>query len=70
MASKIPFGQTFADVIDAAKMAGDTGRSVEQALNAKPELIKMAQSINRDYPALGAAIGIAAVGQANKEEAQ
>lgn len=70
MASKIPFGQTFADVIDAAKMAGDTGRSVEQALNAKPELIKMAQSINRDYPALGAAIGIAAVGQANQEEAQ
>lgn len=70
MASKIPFGQTFMDVIDTAKKAGDTGRSVQQALNAKPELIRMAESINRDYPALGAAIGIAAIGQANQAEAE
>lgn len=68
MASKVPFGQTFMDVIDAAKMSGDTGRSVQQALNAKPELIKMAESINRDYPALAAAMGIAVIGQASKDE--
>ena len=68
MASKVPFGQTFMDVVDAAKISGDTGRSVQQALNAKPELIKMAESINRDYPALAAAMGIAAIGQASKDE--
>ena len=68
MASKVPFGQTFMDVLDAAKMSGDTGRSVQQALNAKPELIKMAESINRDYPALAAAMGIAVIGQASKDE--
>lgn len=70
MASKVPFGQTFMDVVETAKNAGDTGRSVQQALNAKPELIRMAESINRDYPALGAAIGIAAIGQANQAEAE
>ena len=49
-------------------MAGDTGRDVQAALNARPELIKMAQSINRDYPALASAMGIAVIGQANREE--
>jgi hypothetical protein len=68
VASKVPFGETFMDVINTAKMAGDTGRDVQQALSARPELIKMAQSINRDYPALASAMGIAVIGQAMQDE--
>lgn len=68
VASKVPFGETFMDVINTAKMAGDTGRDVQKALSARPELIKMAQSINRDYPALASVIGIAAIGQAMQGE--
>lgn len=68
VAAKVPFGQTFMDVVNTAKMAGDTGRDVQKALSARPELIKMAQSINRDYPALASAMGIAVIGQANRED--
>ena len=68
VASKVPFGETFMDVINTAKMAGDTGRDVQKALSARPELIKMAQSINRDYPALASVIGIAVIGQEMQDE--
>lgn len=66
--SRVPGIGPFMDVISTVKASGKTRREVEKALNAKPALIKMASSIDRDYPALASALGIAGISQAKGEE--
>lgn len=46
----IPMGQTFMDVVAAAKGAGDTGRSARAAMNPSPKVIDMEETIKASYP--------------------
>lgn len=48
--------------------AGADDRAVSRALKAKPAMKKLAQQINRDYPALASALGIAGMVGGEEEE--
>lgn len=67
-ASKIPGAGQVLDLLDTVKASGATRREVEAALDARPDIAKLAMAINRDYPSLATAIGIAGYGQSKEPE--
>lgn len=67
LGAKIPGAGIILDMMTTAKGAADKQRSVAEALAAKPEQLKIAQEIDRSYPALAQAFGIAGLSQAQTE---
>lgn len=67
ISSKIPGAGLLLDVVDTAAKNAGTKQAVKKALDAKPERIKMAVQIDRNYPALAQALGIAGIAQTNEE---
>lgn len=68
LGAKFPLvGDVLAGMIGTAKQASETSRDVAKALAAKPEQLKIAQEIDRAYPALASAFGIAGVSQMQDE---
>lgn len=67
ISSKIPGAGLLLDVVDTAAKNAGTKQAVKKALDAKPERIKMAVQIDRNYPALAQALGIAGIAQMNEE---
>lgn len=67
ISSKIPGAGLLLDVVDTAAKNGGTKQAVKQALDAKPDQLKMAVQIDRNYPALAQALGIAGMAQTTEE---
>ena len=67
ISSKIPGAGLLLDVVDTAAKNAGTKQAVKQALDAKPDRLKMAIQIDRNYPALAQAIGIAGLAQTTEE---
>lgn len=65
--SKVPFAGTVFEVMDIASKNKGKREAVKAALEAKPEVAKIAVNINRAYPAMAQALGIAGIGQAIEE---
>jgi len=69
LASKVPLvGNLINETIGTISKNSATRSQVNKALAAKPDQLKLAIEINRSYPALAQALGIAGVGQATTEE--
>ena len=67
ISSKIPGAGLLLDVVDTAAKNAGTKQAVKQALDAKPDRLKMAIQIDRNYPALAQALGIAGLAQTTEE---
>lgn len=67
ISSKIPGAGILLDVVDTAAKNAGTKQAVKQALDAKPDQLKMAIQIDRNYPALAQALGIAGLAQTTEE---
>lgn len=67
ISSKIPGAGLLLDVVDTAAKNAGTKQAVKQALDAKPDQLKMAVQIDRNYPALAQALGIAGIAQTTEE---
>lgn len=67
ISSKIPGAGLLLDVVDTAAKNAGTKQAVKQALDAKPDQLKMAIQIDRNYPALAQALGIAGLAQTTEE---
>lgn len=67
ISAKIPGVGILLDVVDTAAKNAGTKQAVKQALDAKPDRLKMAVQIDRNYPALAQALGIAGVAQTTEE---
>lgn len=67
ISSKIPGAGLLLDVVDTAAKNAGTKQAVKQALDAKPDQLKMAVQIDRNYPALAQALGIAGMAQTTEE---
>ena len=67
LGAKIPGANIILDMMTTAKGAAQKQRSVAEALAAKPEQLKIAQEIDRSYPALAQAFGISGLSQAQTE---
>ncbi|MGL5293303.1 MAG: hypothetical protein ACRC9V_06000 [Aeromonas sp.] len=67
ISAKIPGAGLLLDVVDTAAKNAGTKQAVRQALNAKPDQLKMAIQIDRNYPALAQALGIAGLSQTTEE---
>lgn len=67
ISAKIPGAGLLLDVVDTAAKNAGTKQAVKQALDAKPDRLKMAIQIDRNYPALAQALGIAGMAQTTEE---
>lgn len=67
ISAKIPGAGLLLDVVDTAAKNAGTKQAVKQALDAKPDRLKMAIQIDRNYPALAQALGIAGLAQTTEE---
>lgn len=67
ISSKIPGAVLLLDVVDTAAKNAGTKQAVKQALDAKPDRLKMAIQIDRNYPALAQALGVAGLAQTTEE---
>lgn len=67
ISSKIPGAGLLLDVVDTAAKNSGTKQAVKQALDAKPDQLKIAIQIDRNYPALAQALGIAGLAQTTEE---
>lgn len=68
LGAKFPIiGDVIGGMISTAKNASQTSRSVAEALAANPDQLRLAADIDRAYPALSQAIGIAGVSQAQTQ---
>lgn len=67
ISAKIPGAGLLLDVVDTAAKNAGTKQAVKQALDAKPDQLKMAIQIDRNYPALAQALGIAGMAQTTEE---
>lgn len=67
ISSKIPGAGLLLDVVDTAAKNAGTKQAVKQALDANPDRLKMAIQIDRNYPALAQALGIAGLAQTTEE---
>jgi hypothetical protein len=67
ISAKIPGAGLLLDVVDTAAKNAGTKQAVKQALDAKPDQLKMAIQIDRNYPALAQALGIAGLAQTTEE---
>ncbi len=67
ISSKIPGAGMLLDLVDTAAKNAGTKQAVKQALDAKPDQLKMAVQIDRNYPALAQALGIAGIAQTTEE---
>ena len=67
ISSKIPGAGLLLDVVDTAAKNAGTKQAVKQALDAKPDQLKIAIQIDRNYPALAQALGIAGLAQTTEE---
>jgi hypothetical protein len=69
LSTKIPLvGSIVNETLGTISKNAGTRAQVNKALAAKPDQLKLAVEINRNYPALASALGIAGVGQAATEE--
>lgn len=67
VSAKIPGVGILLDVVDTAAKNAGTKEAVKKALDAKPDRLKMAVQIDRNYPALAQALGIAGIAQTSEE---
>ena len=67
ISAKIPGVGILLDVVDTAAKNAGTKEAVKKALDAKPDRLKMAVQIDRNYPALAQALGIAGIAQTSEE---
>lgn len=66
---KVPGLGPVVDLLSTVQASGRTRQEVARALNARPDVAQAAMAIDRDFPAIAAAIGIAGFsGQAAAEE--
>lgn len=67
ISAKIPGARLLLDVVDTAAKNAGTKQAVKQALDAKPDQLKIAVQIDRNYPALAQALGISGLAQTTEE---
>lgn len=69
LASKVPFvGNIIGETLGTISKNAGTRAQVSKALAAQPNQLKFAIEIDRNYPALASALGIAGLSQATAEE--
>ena len=67
ISAKTPGAGLLLDVVDTAAKNAGTKQAVKRALDAKPDQLKIAIQIDRNYPALAQALGIAGLAQTTEE---
>ncbi len=67
LSTKIPFVDTLLGVVKNANDALKKGKSVTEAIAAKPDQLKLVQEMGRSFPALSQALGVSGVSQSMDE---
>jgi hypothetical protein len=65
--TKVPFARELFEIVKTAGERSKSREFIEKALNAKPDVKRLAWSIDRDYPQMAATLGIAGISQEGEQ---
>lgn len=68
VAAKVPFARELFEIAKSAGVSATARREAERAINAKPSIKGVAYMIDRDYPQIATALGIAGISTKEEEE--